>query len=68
MEATSFPTPAVATPDSSFMTKVFGWMFVGLAITGGVAALIGSNDELLTTITESPGILIGVDRRSSWSW
>lgn len=60
MEAGSYPTPAIATPDSSFMTKVFGWMFVGLAITGGVAALIGSNDQLLTDITESPGILIGV--------
>ena len=60
MEAASFPTPAVAQPDSSFMTKVFGWMFLGLAVTGGVAALIGSNDALLTDITESPGILIGV--------
>ncbi|MDP9188568.1 MAG: Bax inhibitor-1/YccA family protein [Actinomycetota bacterium] len=59
MEAT-YPTPAIARPDSSFMTKVFGWMFVGLAITGGVAALIGSNDQLLTDITESPAILIGV--------
>jgi FtsH-binding integral membrane protein len=59
MEAT-YPTPAIARPDSSFMTKVFAWMFIGLAITGGVAALIGSNDQLLTDITESPGILIGV--------
>jgi FtsH-binding integral membrane protein len=35
-------------------------MFVGLAITGGVAAAIGSSDQLLTDITESPGIIIGV--------
>lgn len=58
MEATT--APRVATPDQTFLTKVFGWMFIGLAITGGVAALIGSNDALLTDITESPGILIGV--------
>lgn len=45
---------------SAFLTKVFGWMFLGLAITGGVAAVIGSNDALLTDITESPGILMGV--------
>jgi uncharacterized protein len=35
-------------------------MFVGLGVTGGVAALIGSNDSLLTDITETPGIIIGV--------
>jgi hypothetical protein len=35
-------------------------MFVGLGITGGVAALIGSNDSLLTDITESPGLVIAV--------
>lgn len=58
MEATT--APQIATPDQTFLTKVFGWMFIGLAITGGVAALIGSNDELLTSITENPMILIGV--------
>jgi uncharacterized protein len=50
----------VARPDSGFLQRVFAWTFVGLAVTGGVAALIGSNDALLTDITESPGILIGV--------
>jgi FtsH-binding integral membrane protein len=35
-------------------------MFIGLGITGAVAALIGSSDTLLTDITETPGILIGV--------
>ena len=50
----------IAREDSSFVQRVFAWMFLGLAITGGVAALIGSDDRLLTTITESPGIVIGV--------
>jgi FtsH-binding integral membrane protein len=61
MEAT-YPVEAavVARPDQPFLTKVFGWMFVGLTLTGGVAALIGSNEALLTDITETPGILIGV--------
>jgi uncharacterized protein len=59
MEAGAQPV-AVARPDSGFLQRVFAWMFVGLAVTGGVAALIGSNDALLTDITESPGILIGV--------
>jgi FtsH-binding integral membrane protein len=62
MEATFPPqdAPAIATPESGFLQRVFMWMFIGLLITGGVAAAIGSNDQLLTDITESPGILIGV--------
>jgi hypothetical protein len=35
-------------------------MFVGLGITGAVAAAIGSSETLLTDITETPGIIIGV--------
>jgi len=50
----------VARPESNFLQRVFAWMFLGLCITGGVAALIGSNDALLTNLTESPGIVIGV--------
>jgi uncharacterized protein len=51
---------AVARTESNFLQRVFLWMFVGLGITGGVAALIGSSDTLLTDITESPGIIIAV--------
>ena len=50
----------VARVESGFLQRVFAWMFLGLAITGGVAALIGSNDQLLTDITETPGIVIAV--------
>jgi uncharacterized protein len=59
VEATAQPV-AVATPDSGFLQRVFAWMFLGLCITGGVAAAIGSSDQLLTDITESPGIVLGV--------
>ena len=60
MEYAAQPPVAVARPDSTFLQRVFLWMFVGLAITGGVAAAIGSSDQLLTDITQSPGIIIGV--------
>jgi hypothetical protein len=60
MEYAAQPPVAVARADSGFLQRVFLWMFVGLAITGGVAAAIGSSDQLLTDITESPGIIIGV--------
>jgi uncharacterized protein len=60
MEYAATP-PAVATTDEQgFLAKVFGWMFTGLLITGLVAAAIGSNEELLTTITESPWIVLGL--------
>jgi uncharacterized protein len=53
--------PAVAVPDvQGFLAKVFGWMFVGLVITGLVAAAIGASDTLLTDITENPWLLIGL--------
>jgi FtsH-binding integral membrane protein len=60
MEYVAQPPVAVARPDSTFLQRVFLWMFAGLAITGGVAAAIGSSDKLLTDITQSPGIVAGV--------
>ncbi len=53
--------PVTAQLDAQgFLTRVFGWMFLGLAVTGVAAAAIGADDELLTTITENPLILIGL--------
>jgi FtsH-binding integral membrane protein len=57
VEATA-PPIGVTRTDQSFLQKVFMWMFAGLAVTGGIAAWIGSNEELLTTITESPGLVM----------
>lgn len=50
----------IARSDSAFLQRVFLWMFVGLGITGGVAGVIGSNDALLTDITETPGLVLGI--------
>lgn len=50
----------IARPDSAFLQRVFLWMFIGLGITGGVAGVIGSNDALLTDITETPGLVLGI--------
>jgi FtsH-binding integral membrane protein len=60
MEYAAQPPVAVAREESGFLQRVFLWMFVGLGITGGVAGLIGSNDSLLTEITETPGLVLGV--------
>lgn len=50
----------VARPESGFLQRVFMWMFIGLLVTGGTAAAIGSSDQMLTDITENPLILLGV--------
>jgi FtsH-binding integral membrane protein len=53
--------PPIAAPQvglQDFLRRVFGWMFAGLAVTGGIAAAIGASDSLLTTLTENPVILI----------
>ena len=44
----------------TFLQRVFTWMLLGLATTGAVAGAIGSSDSLLTDITETPGLVIGV--------
>ena len=47
-----FGTPTLRTGDGqlarqSFMTAVFGWMFLGLALTAGVAAYVAASGDML---------------------
>lgn len=49
--------PAEIVP-SSFLQRVFGWMFAGLAVTGLVASMVGSKDAFLTAVTANPLILM----------
>jgi FtsH-binding integral membrane protein len=42
----------------TFLQRVFTWMLLGLAVTGVVAAVIGSSDSLLTSLTKSPGLFL----------
>ena len=44
--------PSVATDErvTSFLRAVYGWMFVGLLVTAGVAVLIASQEELVRAI------------------
>jgi FtsH-binding integral membrane protein len=44
----------------TFLQRVFTWMLLGLAVTGGVAAAIGSSDRLLTDVTKTPVLVVGV--------
>ena len=61
MESTATPARASRPRDAQgFLTRVFGWMFARPGCHRAVAGLFGSNDSLLTTMTENPLILIGV--------
>jgi uncharacterized protein len=50
-------TPTLRTGDGqlarqSFMTAVFGWMFLGLALTAGVAAYVAASGDMLAWFDE----------------
>jgi FtsH-binding integral membrane protein len=60
IEATTAQPAIGYSGEQAFLSKVFGWMFAGLLVTGLVAGAIGSSDQLLTDITENPVIMIVV--------
>jgi len=43
-----------------FLADVFGWMFVGLGITAGLAAFFASQNNMLEYINQHQGVLIAV--------
>jgi uncharacterized protein len=43
-----------------FLRRVFAWMFLGLLVTAGVAGAVGSSDSLLTSLTKTPGVFLGI--------
>ncbi len=45
---------------NSFIAKVFGWMFVGLLLTAGVAFYVASNINLVYTIVTNSFLFIGL--------
>ena len=58
-------TPALGTADvqmarQSFLTSVFGWMFVGLAITAGVAAYVAASSNMLDWVNDHPWAWLGL--------
>jgi uncharacterized protein len=42
----------------SFMTKVYGWMFLALSLTGLIAMQIASSQQLIGFITANPGLVM----------
>lgn len=46
----------VARENSAFMTRVYQWMTIGILLTGVVAALIGTNEQIAQTIMMNRGL------------
>ena len=44
----------------SFLTSVFGWMFLGLALTAGIAAYVAASTDMLDWLEENPFAYLGM--------
>jgi FtsH-binding integral membrane protein len=56
-------TSAAARPVTAargFVADVFGWMFLGLGITAGLAAFFSSQNDMVRFVDDHPGVVIGV--------
>lgn len=43
--------------NNKFLSKVFGWMVVGLLVTFGTGFLVSSNENILINVLSGPGLL-----------
>jgi hypothetical protein len=50
--------PAIDERITSFLRRVYGWMFVGLSVTAGVAVFVASQPALVRTIVTNRWLLI----------
>ncbi len=63
MSTPQFPTAAVDRPVAAargFVADVFGWMFLGLGITAGLAAFFSSQNDMTKYVADHPGVMIAV--------
>ena len=43
--------------NNKFLSKVFGWMVIGLLVTFGTGFLVSSNENILINVLSGPGLL-----------
>jgi FtsH-binding integral membrane protein len=58
--ANELTLPQVVVEERHFMTQVFGWMSLGLAITGGIAAYVASSPALVQMIFGNRLVFFGL--------
>lgn len=45
---------------NAFISKVFGWMFIGLLVTAGASYFVLTNERLLTALASNLGLVFGI--------
>ncbi len=60
MSETNIYLPTGAAESRSFITKVFGWMGAGLALTGWISWMVGSNPALIGFLLENRVLFYGL--------
>src|SRR5438105_4860419 len=45
---------------AKFMSRVYGWMMMGVAMSGLVAWIVSQNESLTATIFQTPGAIWGI--------
>jgi FtsH-binding integral membrane protein len=58
--ASELSLPQVVVEERHFMTQVFGWMSMGLALTGGVAAAVASTPALAHMVLQNRLVFFGL--------
>jgi FtsH-binding integral membrane protein len=61
--AASTPLPSSAEAQlarQTFLSSVFGWMFLGLALTAGIAAYVAASTDMLDWLEENPFAYLGM--------
>jgi FtsH-binding integral membrane protein len=56
----TLPGADVQLARQSFLASVFGWMFLGLALTAGIAAYVAASTDMLDWLEENPLAYIGM--------
>lgn len=56
----TLPSSEAQLTRQAFMTSVFGWMFVGLALTAGIAAYVAASGDMLAWFEDHPLAYFGI--------
>jgi FtsH-binding integral membrane protein len=57
---TSLPSADAQLARQSFLANVFGWMFLGLALTAGIAAYVAGNGDMMAYFEDNPAVYFGM--------
>ena len=57
-EAPTQVSPTQQMAMSRFVSRTYGWMFIGLLLTGIVASMIASSESAMAMVASSPGIMM----------